>query len=100
MGIIGAWLVELLCHWGDDRPSAFLSADEAKAARSMRKRNLRVIVINLVITFALSAVPMVDWAAHFGGWCVRSVCFRFDVHVVISGHLLPMHRVPTTHTRL
>lgn len=30
MGMFGAWFIELLCHWGDDTPSVFLPADEAK----------------------------------------------------------------------
>lgn len=45
-----------------------MSIVNSKLARKQRIRNLVVIVVNLGITFAMSIVPMVDWAAHLGGW--------------------------------
>ena len=94
MGLIGAWLVELLCHWSDDRPSAVLSITNSKLARKQRIKNLVVIVVNLGITFALSVVPMVDWAAHLGGWLggtlVAMCIFAGDIKTKCCKHFTRM----------
>lgn len=67
MGILGGWLLELICHWSDDTPGPYLDELEAKDQRKGRKWNIFVLVLNVAVTMLLSIVPMVDWAAHVGG---------------------------------
>jgi energy-converting hydrogenase Eha subunit G len=57
MGLLGAWLVSILCNWGN------LTEEEIPQQRSY----LYVVVVNIVITLCFSFVPFVDWSAHLGG---------------------------------
>lgn len=78
MAMLGGWFVELICHWRDDDPIHFLDPAEAKFMRKQRIKQLAFLGLNIAITFALSIVPMVDWAAHVGG-CIGGM--------IIGGHL-------------
>jgi len=83
MGMLGGWFLELFCHWKDDDPIHFEDPEEAKLARKQRKKMMLVLFANIVITFALSIVPMVDWAAHvfgcIGGMIAGAFFFQSDV---------------------
>ena len=57
MGLLGAWLVEIVLKWGAMAPEEV----PTKAA------HLVLVFLNIVITLSFSTVPYVDWAAHMGG---------------------------------
>ena len=53
MGMLGAWLVDLIMHWGDDKPENFLDPAAAKLNRKERKKAIVMLSINIIITFCL-----------------------------------------------
>lgn len=67
MGMLGAWMLDLIIHWSDDDPENFLDPQDAVFARKNRRRTIFMLLVNIIITFAMSVVPLVDWAAHVGG---------------------------------
>lgn len=83
LGLLGGWFVEMATHWHDDQPENFRTKRDAELARANRKRNMMVVFVNVLITFLLSIVPMVDWAAHvfgcIGGMCVAAMLFAGDI---------------------
>eukprot|EP00040_Diaphanoeca_grandis_P035544 m.223804 g.223804 ORF g.223804 m.223804 type:complete len:345 (+) comp33411_c0_seq2:326-1360(+) len=83
MGMLGAWFLDLFCHWSDDAPFHFEDPAESKLARRQRIKMMLILGVNIAITFALSIVPMVDWAAHVfgcvGGMIAGAHFFSTDV---------------------
>jgi membrane associated rhomboid family serine protease len=67
MGMLGAWMLDLIIHWSDDDAENFLDPLDAVLSRKARKKTILMLVVNIIITMCLSIVPMVDWAAHVGG---------------------------------
>eukprot|EP00037_Helgoeca_nana_P033661 m.418866 g.418866 ORF g.418866 m.418866 type:complete len:328 (-) comp31183_c0_seq1:221-1204(-) len=67
MGMLGAWMLDLIIHWSDDDAGNFLDPLDAVLSRKARKKTILMLVVNIIITMCLSIVPMVDWAAHVGG---------------------------------
>lgn len=69
MGLMGAWLVDILCEWGDGDA----------AAQGQHSFQLVLVVINALVVLGFSAVPYIDWAAHafgmLGGALIACVLF-------------------------
>lgn len=56
-GLVGAWLPFILITWHQTLP------------RDVKLRNaqLFIVITSIILCIPLSLLPMVDWAAHFGG---------------------------------
>jgi membrane associated rhomboid family serine protease len=62
-GIIGAWPVFIAITWNQTTPND----------RKERDRVMAFVIFALVLLVAFSFMPMVDWAAHFGGMAAGMV---------------------------
>jgi membrane associated rhomboid family serine protease len=62
-GIIGAWPVFIAITWNQTTPND----------RKERDRMMVLVIFALVLLVAFSFMPMVDWAAHFGGMAAGMV---------------------------
>lgn len=57
MGVMGAWTVHLLLHWGDGH----------EGHQSQRGVQLILAVVTIGVILGMSFVPSIDWSAHLGG---------------------------------
>jgi len=68
-GIIGAWPVFIAITWNQTTPND----------RKERDRMMVLVLFAIVLLIGFSFMPMVDWAAHFGGMAagmtVSATCF-------------------------
>jgi len=63
MGLLGAYLIELQCHW-----------DEGDASeKEQRQFQLVMVFVNCLVVLGFSFTPMIDWAAHLGGMVVGAL---------------------------
>jgi membrane associated rhomboid family serine protease len=115
-GIMGAWLADVLCSWnsydattaaaGDDDPAQqgqdLLDAVEAQQQQQpyvegesvhpgdqvTQASSLVQVLLNVTMGMVVSLAPIVDWAAHLGGFltgALLGVLFRHRGAAVVPG---------------
>mmetsp|Transcript_15657 Transcript_15657/g.15787 ORF Transcript_15657/g.15787 Transcript_15657/m.15787 type:complete len:451 (+) Transcript_15657:262-1614(+) len=78
LGMLGSWIVWIIVRWRKVPP----------ACTGQRNCQLIIVIIAIVATLAFSFAPMVDWAAHFGGFIMGTIVGVFLLCGEYEGYCL------------